>query len=336
MIFNRIKRMTAILFVFVLSLNMISCSSNIAKATANDKEVVMKINDFKVRRDLYNYFYENYKNQYDFTDEKLKLLSEEERSEAEKKLKDSTEESLKNFYAIYTLSETYGLSSDDELIKNSVDDYIETLKNTEYDGSEKLLRKDIESQHMTYDVFLLISEANELQSNLYLKLISEKVIEQDPNKLKDIFLSGEMVRTKHILIKYPEQLTANDIINDFKDAAESVSDIVNEIENALKNEEDFDKLIDRYNSDPLMIKNPDGNYITKGNKYLEYEKAAYELEIGETSDVFYTSEGACIIMRLPLSEEYIDNNITSLTNSYGEGYFNTLLENEAQKLIITY
>ena len=327
------KKIIPILLAAALLLCLCSCEEkNDASATKKESETVGTVADYEVRRDLYNYFYENYADQYGTSGEEYESATDEEKSQLEKKLQESTESSLKQFFAVYALAAENGLSPDDEEVKNSVDDYVSALINTEYEGLKASLIKDVKEQHMTYEAFLKIIEATQLQNKLYLKLISDGKIEQDTEVLTEIFLSGEMVRTKHILVGYPDTVSYRDIISDYSKAKANIAETVEKIKGELDAGADFDSLIEKYNTDALMMQNGDGSYFTKGNKDLEYEEAAFALGVGEVSDVVYTREGACFIKRLPLSEDYIDKNLFTLIDAYGEGVFNIMLEEKAATL----
>ncbi len=331
---NIFNRAISVLLCTVISATLVSCNKT-ASADKKDAETVMTIGEYKVRRDLYGYFYESFIEQYGMSGDSFDSLTDSQKEAAEKKVKESTVNSLKKLYSIYLLAAENGIKESDSELSSRVDDYVSSVINSEYGGSEESMRKDIEKMHMTYEAFLKAAEATQLQEMLYIKLISDGKISQDANELKTAFLSTEMVRTKHILIGYNGTLTANDILNDYSDAKETVHSKAEEVKTKIENGEDFDLLIDEYNNDPLMMKNPDGSYFTKGNKDLLYEETAFALEIGETSDVIYTSEGACIIKRLELSEDYIKRNLYTLIDSYSEGIFNIMLEDAASRLEVS-
>lgn len=332
---NTFKAVISAVLCLAIMSSFASCGKNIASATKSDKEIVMKVGEYEVRRDLCEYFRKNFEIQYGLTSDVLDKLGDSEKEAAYSKLDESTVNSVKKLYSIYLLASENGISPDDEELSSRVDDYVSSVINSEYDGSEKELRRDLEEQNMTYDTFLKTVEATELQNMLYMKLISDGKIEQNADVLTDAFLNSEMVRTKHILVNYPDTLTPNDIVNDYADAKEKIADKVEKIVSEIKDGKDFDLLIDKYNNDALMMKNTDGSYFTKGNKDLSYEITAFSLEIGEISDVIYTSEGACIIKRLELSEDYIEKNLYSLIESYSEGIFNIMLEDAAERLEVS-
>jgi len=79
-----------------------------------------------------------------------------------------------------------------------------------------------------------------------------------------------------------------------------------------------------------------GVYSTYGEKLEIIEKTALSLEIGEYSDVIFSSEGHHIIKRLPLEDDYIDKNLDTLMNVSATRRYNELLTKEAAALTVIY
>ncbi len=103
------------------------------------------------------------------------------------------------------------------------------------------------------------------------------------------YYNENYVRAKHILIMSGE---------DGKTAKKEAEKVL-----ALaKKGEDFDKLIKEYGEDPGTEAYPDGYTFTYNEMVPEFEKAAFELEVGKISDLVETTYGYHIIKKEPLLE----------------------------------
>ena len=75
-----------------------------------------------------------------------------------------------------------------------------------------------------------------------------------------------------------------------------------------QNGADFDELIKQYGQDPGTEVYPDGYVFTKGEMVEEFETAAFELAENGISDVVETTYGYHVLLRLPITDEYIAEN----------------------------
>ncbi len=116
-------------------------------------------------------------------------------------------------------------------------------------------------------------------------------------------MDGKYVRAKHILIQFPQDAEKDENGN-IKDSAKAETLAkANSVLEKVKAGEDFDALIAEYGEDPGMTTNPDGYYFTTGEMVEPFEKSAFELEVGETSDLVETSYGYHILLKLPIAED---------------------------------
>lgn len=319
---NIISAALAAVIILPLSLFLSACDSS----SAHDKEIVMTIGTFEVRGDLYDYFEKNLARQFGGESEEYKNATDEEKQLFEEKVKTECEKSLGSMAALYALCEENGITEADEDIKNSASDFESYVVNTEYSGKRKDFLAGIKEENMTYDVFVKMASASAMQTNLYYKLVADKVIDTDTASVKEKFLSGEMVRAKHVLIAFDSPVTYKDIIDNYSSAADEIKEKTDACRAAIGRGEDFDKIISKYGSDPLMASNTDGAYFTRGVKDEDYENTVFALSEGEVSEPIVTREGVCFIKRLELDENYIDQNIDKLTDAYAEASFTLILE----------
>ena len=78
-----------------------------------------------------------------------------------------------------------------------------------------------------------------------------------------------------------------------------------------------------YNEDLYLVSTP--YYFTRGEYDEAYEQAAFDLEVGEISDIVQTEDGFYILERQPLDQDYLVANITELMQRYQYACVETLI-----------
>lgn len=311
---------------------LFSCGSNPAERKKGDGDAVMTVGEYTVPRDLYNYFVNGYRRQYlgggkTENEEDERLLGEKIESDAEK--------SLSMIYAVFSLAADYGISSDSDEIKDAAESEKEAYIAESFNGDTDAFYKELLENYMTVDVFDTLMLHRSLQNALYEKLIESGEIDSDKDSVLEKLKSAEAVRVKHVLIKYDSSLFSyHDILSPSAPAKTAALEKAKEVVKKAKEGEDFDSLISEYGEDVMMFSNPDGYYIVRGNQETDFENACFSLGIGEISEPILTSEGASVIKRLEIEDEYLENNLDSIVTSYTEGRFNILVEERAATLTV--
>jgi peptidyl-prolyl cis-trans isomerase C len=103
----------------------------------------------------------------------------------------------------------------------------------------------------------------------------------------DIFKTPEMVRASHILVKVEEGASG-------EDKAKALEKIKT-IQKRLQSGEDFAKVAQEVSDCPSKDDGGDLNFFHKGQMVPAFEKAAFSLKPGETSDIVETEFGYHII-----------------------------------------
>lgn len=313
---KRTNRILAAFFaVLLLTLTLAACGKS--KSSEEDLRTVMIIDGFEVPYEQFRYFFMNYKAQFEI-DDKEPDVSEKKQKEA--KLDSAVVGALRGVYAVLALCRDYGIDPDDKSIQNEVKTKIdETIDSY---GGEKKYKSALEKNYMNESVYGFLLTVDLCESELYGKMIESGKIDASDEAASASIGGEDFIRTIQILIK-----------NDADDDIEQNRKTANELLARIKNGEDFDALIGRYSEDLSMT--PDGYYSTHLELLTEYEKAAYELEIGEVSEVVESSVGFHIIKRLSKEADYITKHFDELKTKYLTSAFYTIIENKKNELKVT-
>lgn len=243
-------------------------------------------------------------------------------------------------YAILALCAEMGVAYDEGELRGDVKDEIESFIDDKFGGSRKeyLLALDEISLTDNYHRFML--GVDMLYSKLPLIYAQNQMI---PTGEKEIieFIKENFICTKHVAI-----------IDDKGDdpaknlaTAEYVRQLLTEtIEETGERKWSINELIGGkpINANEDLLISYDGYYFTKGMMDAAYEEAAFGLEIGEVSQVvksraesnagIYT-DVYYVIERMPLDEEYIDENFHELADSVSEAVIVTKLDALREALV---
>ena len=254
---------------------------------------VMKVDGEEVPLDLYRYFYLNIKKEMDQGEDSYWDTHAEEQDS----IKDAVLENIRGYYANQKMADTYGVTlseSDEKTVDTQVDYYI----NQNYEGDEAKFQEGMKEQYLTKDLFRQMIASSLLQQKVFSELMNSttgKYLTTE-DEMKEI-LNNEYIHATHILLQ-----TGTDDDEAQKQKAQAG--------------EDFDALVEEYGEDPGMEENPDGYYFTDGMMLQPFYDAASQLQENEISGLVETTAGYHIIKRLPLDEDYINENIDSLITQH--------------------
>jgi parvulin-like peptidyl-prolyl isomerase len=260
----------------------------------SDKRVVIKIGDYNVTYDFYRFLFLNSK---DFFDNGDASYWQEEGNDAEK-VKEYVLDSLLELYAYFTLADKYDVKLSNADIREINDE----LKSAKSGYTDEEFKTEIATAYLNEELYLFSLKTQKLKQLIYSKLISETegVIKVDDSTL-DKALETDFARASHILFTYNNETE--------KEKKKALAESVLE---KLKNGEDFEALKEKHSDDNSLKGNRDGYYFTHGEFQNMFEYAAFDLEIGEISEIVTTNVGMHIVKRLPLEEEYINQHYEEL------------------------
>lgn len=278
------------LFALILALAMLLCS-------CSESKTVITVGTKDISYDTYRYFYLNYK----AGDETL----------TEEQLHEKTVEAISSDVALTLLAKNHdvGLNKTE---KESVEEYVKAA--IENYGGKTAYKEALEKNHLTDELFRYLYSQQLLENKLreYLYLEMNNIIKSDDETveadIQENFMAAKQILIRHDNSKSDEENRA---------AAEDIL-------NKAKNGEDFDALIKEYSEDTTSVSDY-VYYFTYGQMVEGFEKAVADTAVGQICSYVAESEsGYHIIMRMPLSEEYIDEHFEELRNAYKARCFNEM------------
>jgi parvulin-like peptidyl-prolyl isomerase len=304
--------------------------------------VIMNVGGYDIDIEEYRYYFMNLKYSFDYgddtywdgedveevTDEDGNVTTEaktaeEDRREKLSALKDYVTTFLTNNYSVELMAKDYGVElTDEELadVDNTYEEYKESYESSdykEYDTFEEYLA----STYCTKELYMKSITRQALESKLIRTLYEDDMREN---------VLPEYYHCKHILfstlnLQYDTEEIPDDATDEETAEIEARNDASAEAAKAeikakaeevlakLQAGEDFDTLLAEYNEDTGETVNDDGTvdgyYFKEGTMVTEFEDAFMALEDNQISDIVETSYGYHIIERLPIDEQYVEDNI---------------------------
>lgn len=188
------------------------------------------------------------------------------------------------------------LSEDDE---QRIEMYCSTLEEV-YQGQYTKIGTTIEAIKELY-------ADNHLLEKYHSSLLDEHQMTEEEAKK---YLDENYVQAKHILFSTIDAVTGAPLAEEEIAAKKKLAE---QVLTKIRNGSNFDKMIEQYNEDPGMEQNPDGYLFTTGEMIAEFEKAAFELAVGEVSGIVETVYGYHIIKRVS-NGTYLEGDIAYIQN----------------------
>ncbi|MBQ3101132.1 MAG: peptidylprolyl isomerase [Clostridia bacterium] len=304
----RVKRIIAALLCAVCVLTFASCSDRVQGVDRPGGKTAVVLteesSDFKleITEEEYDYYY-------------LNFLAEGIGSED---AKEKALDELKRIAAVYSLAKEHEVELDSDARKTveaEVDAAIEQV------GGEKKFKEGLAEFNMTEDIYISLSQMNSLEIALrdYITDKASGVIRSDDVTV-EADIKENFIAAKQILIS-----------NDEGDDPDQNRALAADIAAKLADGADFDEFVSEYGEDENMDAEY-GRYFTAGMFPDAFEEAAEDLSVGEMSGVVESDVGFHIILRMPVEDEYINENFNTLRYYYLNRTFNEMLEERAENI----
>ena len=303
-----LKKILALVLALVCAVSFAACSKvenqdDVAVELKNE-DIVLNFGDKAVNYEEFRYFYLNTKRSMDNGDETYWTTNPDKEAELNKNVLYS----ISQLYAIEKAAAENGVTLSDEAkaeTQSLIDSY-----NTSY--GEEEFGKMLSESYFTLGLFEKISNVIALESELYQNVIETDKLGKE-SEIKAKLNSDDYIRVMHIL--YADEATAKGVLENAKTATDE------EFYNLAQSAEDGG-----------MIGNTAGYCFTYGMMVEPFEKASFELEVGETSDLVKSDYGYHIIRRLEKSEDYINENYENLAGDLLQTEFYQYIDTFATEL----
>ncbi len=308
------KTMTWLMLLAVL-LGASACgnSEKLLESTKEEKKTVMVVGNYDVPYEVYRYVTLNIKDAYEagggediWLGESGAVLIEE--------LNADVKDTVAHLYTPLILAEEYGISVEDELIKDAVELAMDGMYEA-YEYDYKAYDEAISASHMNDGVYRFLQLNETVSEELFHAMIGTGEILTDEEALSEIFRSDEFIRVKQILV-------SSENGNTKEENRARAEELLSMAEGGA----DFDELVQRHGQDLSMFNNPDGMYMMKGTYYEAFEEAAFSLDVGEMSGIVETPAGFSIIRRYEKEEAYMTEHAEDMTDTYQSSVYNLRLE----------
>ena len=185
--------------------------------------------------------------------------------------------------------------------EKTIEENINTM--VEGSGGKDALNKSLDEYGITYDEFI---QSVYYDTQKILKVVEyyygEQGVEPVPEEDIMAYFADNYTRCKHILISTVDSEGTTMTDDAMKAARKKAQDV---FEKAKKADlAAFDKLIEQYNEDEGVAAYPDGYVFTTGEMVDSFEKAAFDMEVGETRLV-ESQYGFHIIRKLTVDDEKV-------------------------------
>lgn len=289
------------------------------KETKNDA-VIMTINGENVYVDQYVSYLSmvanEIENMYD-TDESIWTDEENGAAYTEIALMYTKNQILYD-YAVEQLAEQNGIVID----KDAQKQLDEARKQQIYDiGGAAAWIMALKETGCTDRAYRQIQKSNYLSDELYNYYFGENGIQSSEEDVAQYF-KDNYITAAHVLRK-----TVDDYRNPLSD--EEIAQKRSEIE-ALKTQiaegADFMTISREQNEDGGVESNPDGYTFKEGDMVTEFYETAKSLEENQVSDIVETSYGYHIIKRLPLDENYYNENKDEISESFYRSKYDEMIQ----------
>lgn len=255
-----------------------------------EAEPIMTVDGQEVPFDMYRQMFLSTRQSFDGGD--TSIWETEEGKEGLTKLMDYVKERVLSYYAIDKLAKDLNISITDEERETAEKD-LEKVKTDM--GGDEAYQQALAAQYYTEDLYL----------DLYFNsLLLNKIVRAEYGaEIKDLVLNT-YARVQHILIQFESTEEGADHSKELKTAEEVLAKV--------KKGDDFSQLVKEYNQDPGQPE--EGYYFTSGQMVEPFEKAGFALGDNATSEIVETTYGYHILKRLPMEEDYIEENLMNFFN----------------------
>ena len=336
------KIVSAILVIITLTTTMVGCNKYPAKrSTFKERRVVMTLSldgeEYKIRYELYRALFLNYKSLVDGGDDSV--WSSDNSDEYVDKINEVIIGKASEIYSVFHLAEKIGIDPYSKDIKKQIQEYIRISVEGNgadvigYGGDYDAYLDSLKQNNMNYAVQELMFRY-EITLNLineYFKGYEDKSLghiagEYDYSKedVKNYYYSDGCVRVLHAYVDELYGASAKDRMEQIRAGMLKCSSELDIalyiINNTTVTAEDL--IYTTADADGKVVRKANGVILgenTLGADYALYKDTAFQLEVGQTSDVFAINDGITtyyVLYKLEKTDEYFEDCYYDIASAY--------------------
>ncbi len=188
---------------------------------------------------------------------------------------------------LYQASKDEGFEADPGEVKKQMDQIRDRFESEE-DFRNQLAQMNYSEETLEKEISKNLAIRKLIDGKFASKIsVSNEEIESFYNDNKEEYEVPERIRARHILIRTDQEA------GDGKKA--KAREKIEEVKSKLEDGEDFSELAKEYSEDPSAESGGDLGYFSKGQMVESFDKAAFDMESGEISDIVETQFGYHLI-----------------------------------------
>ena len=320
--FKTVKRISLALAILIcLSSVLASCGVKPIKSTEEESAVIGKIGKYEVKYEELRYLVLNFKKDMAlefgeniWTDP---AKAEEYRAELWNRV---SKKIVSDYYAVQAMADYYYVGGGAEAMMNEdaiLDAVQEKIEETVDEcGSKNKYKQMLSEQYLTDSLLRFYTAAETCATELFFILAQDLgEIESSTEYITEYMHSDDFIRTNHIFIK--GKTAENKAL---------VEQLYSDIKSSDNPEMEIILLKGRYCADYTMT-TIHGKYFARYTSDYgdEYELAAFDLRENKLSDIVEAPDGYYIIIRLPVEEDYLQENFEDFKDDIMGSEFNKRL-----------
>ncbi|MFW5995181.1 MAG: peptidylprolyl isomerase [Spirochaetia bacterium] len=278
-------RATGLFLAIALSITVTACANDGDNGEASDaqssEDVVAVVNGSEISRETFDQQLEAQMQQ---SQAQGMEIDEDQRSGIEEQLLDQ----LISRELLLQDGEERGIAPDEDDIEEELEQIRSQFP------SEEAFEEALEQQNLTLE---------EIEGNIAEQMIIEEILESDVLTDSDIDedAAQEFYDENPELFETPPQVRASHILVLTQDLDEDeqaeAREEIETVQERLESGEDFADLAQEYSDDGTAEDGGDLGFFSEGQMVPEFEEAAFDLEVGEVSDIVETQFGYHIIRK---------------------------------------
>ena len=305
------KTSFSVSFLILILCAILMISSCSTKPNEDDLVVVGHVEEFEVLYEEFRFVLLTYKQMMMDSYGDDIFDSPEKSEEYVNILRNTVYENITANYAVLVLCKEVGIEHTDEVLIAAVEKKLDAqIKEL---GGKLKYKRFLKENHMTDGFFKFNLLVDTMQNELFYVYTNDlELIENEDTAIYDA-IQSEFIRTQHIYISKDNGKTYE----------ENRASIV-EAYNSIMSGADFLSVAKTYGEDTSVDEN--GFYIPMGYMSDKYDSLAFELSVGEFTDIVEYESGFYIIKRLELDPVYVLMNFNLLKDRYQSYSFLNIID----------